>query len=79
MGELKQGSSLHMGQWSESQEKHLRPRVKQLIWGSLNGTRITVFATAIHTPDRDSGPLEGAAAGSWSLGIVGQFQGKGFC
>ena len=24
----------------------------------------------MHTPDRDAGPLEGAAAGSWSLGTV---------
>ena len=28
------------GQLSESEEKHLRLRVKQLIWGSLNGMRI---------------------------------------
>ena len=26
----------------------------------------------MHTPDGDAGPLEGAAAGSWSLGIVEQ-------
>ena len=33
-----------------------------------------------HTyPDRDAGPLEGAAAGSWSLGIVEQSQGEGSC
>ena len=35
----------------------------------------TVLAAAI--PDRDAGPLEGAAAGSWSLGIVEQSQDKG--
>ena len=29
-----------MGQLSESEEKHLRLRVKQLIYGSLNGIRI---------------------------------------
>ena len=29
-----------MGQLSESEEKHFRLRVKQLIWGSLNGMRI---------------------------------------
>ena len=34
----------------------------------------TVLAKAIHTPDRDAGPLEGAVAGSWSLGIVEQSQ-----
>ena len=39
----------------------------------------TVLATAKHTPDRDAGPLEGAAAGSWSLGIVEQSQGEGCC
>ena len=33
----------------------------------------------MHTPDRDTGPLEGAAAGSWSLGIVEQSQGEGCC
>ena len=37
----------------------------------------TVLATAIHTPDRDVGPLEGTAAGSWNLGIVEQSQGEG--
>ena len=40
MGELKQGSHPHMGQLSESEEKHLRLRGKQLICGSLNGMRI---------------------------------------
>ena len=39
----------------------------------------TVLATAIHTLDRDEGPLEGAVAGSWSLGIVEQSQGEGCC
>ena len=37
----------------------------------------TVLATAIHTPDRDAGPLEGIVAGNWSLGTVEQSQGKG--
>ena len=39
----------------------------------------TVLAKAIHTPDRDPGPLEGTMAGSWSLGIVEQSQGKRCC
>ena len=39
----------------------------------------TVLAKAVHTPDRDPGPLEGAMAGSWSLGIVEQSQGKRCC
>ena len=29
--------------------------------------------------DRDAGPLEGTAAGSWSIGIVEQSQGEGCC
>ena len=36
----------------------------------------TVLATAIHTPDRDTGPVEGTVTGSWSLGIVDQSQGR---
>ena len=46
--------------------------MKQLVCDSLNGMRVTqtILATAIHTPVRDVGPLEGTAAGSWSVGIV---------
>ena len=39
MGELKQGSDPHI-RVIESEEKHLRLRVKQLTCGSLNGMRI---------------------------------------
>ena len=39
VGELKQGSDPHI-RATESEEKHLRLRVKQLICGSLNGKRI---------------------------------------
>ena len=39
----------------------------------------TVLATAIHTLDRDAGPLEGTVARSWNLGIVEQSQGEGCC
>ena len=38
-GGLKRGSDPHSGA-TESEEKHLRLRVKQLICGSLNGVRI---------------------------------------
>ena len=70
MGELRQGSNPCMGQLSESEEKHLRLRVKQLICGSLNGMRIRQsLVAAIHNPDRDADLLEGAAAGSWSSGM----------
>ena len=67
------------GQLSESEEEHLRPRVKQLICGSLSGMRIRQSSAAIHTLDRDAGPLEGTRAGSWSLGIVEQSQGERCC
>ena len=40
---------------------------------------LTVLAAAIHTPGRNMGLLEGAAARSWSLGIVEQSQCKGCC
>ena len=57
--------------------------VKQLIWGSLNGLRIRQSLMesllSIHTLDRDTGPLEGTAVGSWSLGFVEQSQGEGCC
>ena len=39
-GELKQGLILTARQLSESEEKHLRLRVNQLICGGLNGMRI---------------------------------------
>ena len=68
-----------LGQLSESEEEHLRPRVKQLICGSLSGMRIRQSSAAIHTLDRDAGPLEGTRAGSWSLGIVEQSQGERCC
>ena len=51
--------------------------MKELICGSLNGMNQTVLAKAIHTLDRDPGPLEDAMADSWSLGTVAQSQGEG--
>ena len=79
MGELKQGSDPHMGQLSESEEKHLRLNETADLWQPKRNENQTVLAATIHTPDRDAGPLEGAAAGSWSLGTVKQLQGKGCC
>ena len=49
------------------------------LWQPKWNENQTVFAPAIHTPDRDAGPLEGTVAESWSLGIVEQSQGKGCC
>ena len=79
-GEQKQGSDPHTGAiiWvrgetfkAESETTDLR----QPKWTENQ----TVLAAPIHTPDRDVDPLEGAVAGSWSLGIVEQSQGKGCC
>ena len=56
------------GQLSESEEKHLRLRGKQPKWNENQ----TALAAVIHT-------LDGIVAGSWSLGIGEQSQGKGCC
>ena len=40
------------GQLSESEEKHLRLRVKQLICGSLNGMRIRQSLLQTYTPQK---------------------------
>ena len=49
------------------------------LWQPKWNENQTVLAAAIHTPNRDTGLLEGAVAGSWSLGIVEQSQGEGCC
>ena len=49
------------------------------LWQPKWNENQTFLAAAIHTPDRDAGPLEGTEAGSWSLGIVEQSQGEGCC
>ena len=72
-GEMEAGvRSPHRGsclsQLSESEEKHLRLRGKQPKWNENQ----TALAAVIHT-------LDGIVAGSWSLGIGEQSQGKGCC
>ena len=49
------------------------------LWQPKWNENHTVLAMAIHTPDRDTGTLEGAVAGGCSLGIVEQSQGQGCC
>ena len=79
-GELKQGSNPHSGQLSESEEKHLRLRVKQLICGSLNGMRIRQSLPELYMPQTGTQvPWKALVAGSWSLGILRQSQGEGCC
>ena len=66
-----------VGQLSESEEKHLSETAD--LWQPKRNENQTVLATAIHTLGRDAGTLEGAAAGSWSLGIVEQTQFESCC
>ena len=47
------------------------------LWQSKWNEKQIVLAPAMHTLERDASSLEGAAAGSWSLGIVEQSQGEG--
>ena len=63
MGELKQGSDPHI-RVIESEEKHLRLRVKQLTCGCLNGMRISPCQSHTYA-GRNVGLLEGR--GSWEL------------
>ena len=49
------------------------------LWQSKWNENQTVLVTTIHTQEGDADPLEGAAAGSWSLGIVEQSQSEGCC
>ena len=39
------------------------------LWQPKWNENQTVLGAAIHTPDRDADPLEGAVAGSWSSGM----------
>ena len=80
MLELKQGSNPHIGAivWVRRETFEAESETADL-WQPKWSENQTILAAAIRTLDRDTGPLEGAAAGSWSLGIVEQSQGKGCC
>ena len=75
-GNWSKGPIPTLGQLSESEEKHLRLRVKQLICGSLNGMRIKESLVQPYISQTD---MEGTVAGSWSLPTVEQSLGKGCC
>ena len=80
MGELKQGSSPHIGTtvWVRGETFKTESETTDL-WQLKWNENQTVLAAAIHTLDRNAGPLKSPAVGSWSLGIVEQSQGKGCC
>ena len=78
VGELKQGSDPHIRAivWVRGEIFKAESETADM-WQSKWNENQTVLATALYTPDRDIGALEGAATGSWRLGIVQQSQGKG--
>ena len=80
MGELKQGSYPHSGAivWVTGETYKGESETVDL-WQPKWNENQTVLATAIQTPERNAGFLEGAVAGSWSLGTVEQSQGEGCC
>ena len=77
MGELKQGSDSHIGTITRVRGETLKAESEtaDLLQPKWNENQ-TVLVAAIQTLDRDAGPLEGTAAGSWSLGIVEQSQAR---
>ena len=80
MGELKWESDPHIGAivWVRGEIFKAESEAADL-WQPKWNENQTVLAIAIHMPCRNAGLLEGAAAGSWSLGVVGQSQCKGCC
>ena len=63
-----------------SQRRNIKAESEKAdLWQPKWNENQTVLAAAIHTLDRDAGPLEGAVAGSWSLGIAEHSRGKGCC
>ena len=73
MGELRQGSDPHIGAivWVRGEIFKADSEAADL-WPPKWNENQTVLAAAIYTLDRDTGPLEGAAAGTWCLEIVEQ-------
>ena len=72
---MKQGSDPHRGAivWVRGGTFKTESETVDL-WQLKWDENQTVLAAAIHIPSRNMGLLEGAVAGSWSLGIVEQSQ-----
>ena len=79
MGELKQGSDLHIGAIVAVRETFEAESETADLWQPKWNENQTVLDAAIHMPGRNTGLLEGAVAGSWNLGIMEQSQGEGCC
>ena len=67
VGELKQGSDPHIRAivWVRGETFKAENETADL-WQPKWYENQTVLATAIYTPDRGAGSLEGVVAGSWS-------------
>ena len=73
MGELKQAFDPHSGAVVWVKRKTCKAESETVdLWQPKWSENQTVLTSAIHTLNRDTGPLEGAGAGSWSTGIVEQ-------
>ena len=71
MGELKPGSDPHIRAIVRVRGETFQAESETAdLWQPKWNENQTVLGAAIHTADWDTGPLEGAAAGSGSLGIV---------
>ena len=80
MGEQKQGSDTHSGATVSVRGETLKAESETAdLWQPKWNENQTVLAAATHTLDRNASLLEGAGAGSWSLGIVEQSQRKCCC
>ena len=79
-GNLSRGQILRSGQLPESEEKHFNAESETAAqWQPKWNKNQTVLSSAVYTLDRDIDPLEGATAGSWSLGILEKSQVKVCC
>ena len=77
MGELKQGSRPHIRTTVLSQRETFKAESETAdLWQPKWNENQIVLAAAIHTPDRDTGPLEGTVARSWSLTSLELSQGE---
>ena len=80
MGELKQGYNPHNEAivFVRGETFNAENETADLCQSTCKENQ-TVLVAAIQTTDRNMRLLEGAAAGSWSLGIMEQSQCEGYC
>ena len=49
------------------------------LWQPKRNENQRVLASAIDSPEKNTGPLKAAVAGGWNLRFVEQSQGEGYC